>query len=219
LDNGIHKYKPEKISLRDAAIGAYKKELEGLRLPRHLPSVDAALGQVAETVSTAPALLKGWALRTRQTCTRFSPEQRSYLITKFDQGARTGRKLDPKVTSKQMRREFPKSQWLTPTQIASYWSRLAHMKRGEPAADESDCEGDADTEGGNMSRAADDVIINEEAIADDPHLTFMILYERMKAIFLSSLVWSSRFSTHICPITIPCRYWWYMSNFSVICAV
>ena len=38
LESGKHKYKPETVSLRDAAIGAYKQELEGLRLGPTLPS-------------------------------------------------------------------------------------------------------------------------------------------------------------------------------------
>jgi hypothetical protein len=164
LENGTHKYKPEKISLRDAAIGAYKRELEGLRLPRHINSVDAALAGFAETSATAPTISKGWALRTRQVCTRFSSQQRNYLTSKFDQGARTGRKLDPKVVSKQMRNEFPKTQWLTSTQIASYWSRLAHLSRGEQGAEQSDC-----GEGAEAEPQQGESILNVEAIADDPY--------------------------------------------------
>jgi hypothetical protein len=147
------------ISLRDAAIGAYKRELEGLRIQNLLPSLENALeGVTQHSVTTASDLEQGWALRTRSACVRFTAAQIDYLVSKFDVGARTGRKPDAKVVSKQMRRQFPKAQWLTAPQIASYRSRLAHKKRGEPAQDPADC-GEDQTED----------TINEENIADDPY--------------------------------------------------
>lgn len=64
LESGGHKYKPEKLSLRDAAIGAYKKELEGLRLDKNLPSINHALESIMKSIDAEKslALPQGWAL-------------------------------------------------------------------------------------------------------------------------------------------------------------
>jgi len=164
LESGKHKYKPETVSLRDAAIGAYKQELEGLRLGPTLPSIDDAMeGIIQSQQVTTPRLQKGWALRTRRVCNTFTEAQRTYLVAKFDAGVRTGRKMDPKILAKQMRREFPKEEWLTWGQIASYWSRLARTQRGETIAD-LDIE-DADDQGETIPQAQ----ACEPDIEDDPH--------------------------------------------------
>jgi hypothetical protein len=166
MERGNHQYKPELLSLRDAAIGAYKRELEGLQLPQDLPSITEALQGLlsAQDVST-PALEMGWALRTRKATTTFNVRQRAYLTAKFDHGERTGRKLDPQTVAKQMRSEFPKEEWLKWNQIASYWSRLARVRRGEAL---SDLAADDDDDEVDQATAAHDVDIEDDPYFNTP---------------------------------------------------
>ena len=61
------------------------------------------------------------------------------LTAKFEIGERTGRKADPVQVEKDMRtattpfneRRFSRTEWLTKTQIQSFFSRLAASKRKE----------------------------------------------------------------------------------------
>ena len=75
---------------------------------------------------------EGWALRAVKKAYRFSDKQKSYLLAKFRIGQTTGRKLDAEVVAREMRRArgadcmriFQSSEFLTASQIASYFSRL-----------------------------------------------------------------------------------------------
>jgi len=63
---------------------------------------------------------------------QFSDKQKSYLLAKFRSCQTTGRKLDAEVVAREMRRArgadcqrlFQSSEFLTASQIASYFSRL-----------------------------------------------------------------------------------------------
>lgn len=162
LETGNHRIRPERISLRDAAIGAYKEQLEGLRLPENMPSISDTLESiVGSTEFASPAEEMGWALRSRRRGSAFDPAVRKYLTEAFEEGESTGRKLDPQTVAKAMRQVFPKELWLKPAQITSFWSRLARLRRQEPlndlAVDDDDDEFDQGTVG------------NEEDLQDDPY--------------------------------------------------
>ena len=82
----------------------------------------------------------GWALHRRRGKTRFSANVRNYLQKKFEIGQRTGRKEDPAQVAKAMRaacttdgvRMFQRDEWLTKTQIKSFFSRMAaKAKKGQ----------------------------------------------------------------------------------------
>lgn len=76
-------------------------------------------------------LLAGWALRGQKTSRRFSAEVRRYLYEEFMKGV-TGFKENPANVAKRLKMMFPKDQWLTPTQVMSYFSRLsAKQKQGQ----------------------------------------------------------------------------------------
>lgn len=161
LEIGNHHYKPERVTLRDNAIGAYKTELEGLRLPQSLPSVGGVLQELlAADDVTSPELKMGWALKSKRKSGHFDARVRAYLIEKFDEGKATKRKLDPKTIAKEMRQIFRQDVWLKWSQIASFWSRRARLDRQEPLADlATDDDDDADQQ--NMQ--------NEEDLQDDPY--------------------------------------------------
>ncbi len=79
----------------------------------------------------------GWALqKPRGGNKRFSDNIRSYLTARFDAGV-TGRKADPGQVASDMRkarnndgsRKFSREEWLTKTQIKSFFSRLSAARR------------------------------------------------------------------------------------------
>ena len=105
---------------------------------------------------------QGWALqKSRGGGTRFSENVKAYLQSRFDTGELTGRKADPNQISKEMRvarnvdgtRKFNREEWLSKTQIHSFFPRLAAKKRKQQTegqqnalvADDADAENDQQT--------------------------------------------------------------------------
>ena len=119
----------ERSSLLDHAIKDYASLLsEGAgRIP--------VLPETAATSSSRARepLKEGWALKQTKKPYRFNEKQKSYLIGKFNIGQDTGRKVDPEVVAREMRREkdsngarlFSLSEFLTPAQVSSFFSRQA----------------------------------------------------------------------------------------------
>jgi hypothetical protein len=87
--------------------------------------------------STRDPPVKGWALKTTKSSKRFSEAQRSFLDRKFNIGQETGHKLNPASVAKDMRyakkldgtRLFQADEFLTATQVQSYFSRLTAKSR------------------------------------------------------------------------------------------
>ena len=80
---------------------------------------------------------RGWNLKARK-CSRFTEKVKNFLLELFLLGEETGRKVTPPDASRRIRtlcREgtnqslFDKEEWLTAQQIASYFSRLATLKK------------------------------------------------------------------------------------------
>lgn len=121
----------ERQTLMDLAKVGYKSRLEeGVGA---LPTIRASMHSLSsdQSLNGVPAK-EGWALRTTKKAYRFSEKQKSYLLAKFRIGQTTGRKLDGEVVAREMRRSrgpdgarlFMASEFLSTTQIASYFSRL-----------------------------------------------------------------------------------------------
>lgn len=134
LDCDKHKYALENETLYDKAMIMYAAKLEH------------GAGVVPETVDEdvfisledeGPVLPMGWALKSA-TVTRknLTAAQKNYLTEVFQEGERTGQKADPTYISKAMRRAkhgdgssiFEKDDFLTPLQIAGFFSRLTAKK-------------------------------------------------------------------------------------------
>ena len=147
---------PEKHSLIDLAKIGYKSYLEeGVGM---LPSLQAPVRHQEARVSPT----EGWALRAVKKAYRFSEKQKSYLLAKFRIGQTTGHKLDAEVVSRQMRRArgtdgarlFQSSEFLTTSQVASFFSRQsAAVRQRDP--DEADVQ--AAQEETNFSQAKEAV--------------------------------------------------------------
>ena len=78
-----------------------------------------------------------WAVSKPRGSVRFSEKVKEYLTARFTPGERTGRKADPAQVAVDMRnaknesnaRLFTREQWLTKSQVQSFFSRLAAMRR------------------------------------------------------------------------------------------
>ncbi|VDI65626.1 Hypothetical predicted protein [Mytilus galloprovincialis] len=93
-------------------------------------------------------LKKGWALKNKREVKRFSKEQIEYMTEKFQFGESTGYKCDPDDVAKEMRhvknskgiRKFQLEHFLSPSQIASFFSRLSLKKRQASNTVYDDCD-------------------------------------------------------------------------------
>ena len=89
-----------------------------------------------DTTISSP-LQRGWALSRPRSTVRFSQKAKEYLTARFTLGERTGRKADPAQVAADMRnakdesneRLFTRTEWMTKTQVQSFFSRLAATRR------------------------------------------------------------------------------------------
>lgn len=130
---------PEKYSMLDLAKQQYASRLqEGTCL---LPSLKVPSSVVSSTCKQKAS--EGWALKEAKRVERFNENQKSYLQAKFNIGQASGRKLDPEVVAKEMRRAraidgerlFLVEEFLSPQQISSFFSRMAAKVRQQPVTD------------------------------------------------------------------------------------
>ena len=83
------------------------------------------------------SLQTGWAVSKPRSNVRFSEKVKEYLTIRFTLGERTGRKADSAQVAVDMRnaknesneRLFTREEWLTKSQVQSFFSRLAAMRR------------------------------------------------------------------------------------------
>ena len=134
LDCGKHKYAVEQETLYDKAMTMYATKLE--RGAGVLPEIvdERASMSVEDDGSVLPM---GWALKSAGVQRKnLTVAQKNYLTEVFQVGERTGQKAYPTSVSKAMRRVkhsdgsniFDKCDYLTPLQIAGFFSRLSAKK-------------------------------------------------------------------------------------------
>jgi len=87
----------------DLAKQQYAERLQEGGCP--LPSLKAQ--GPAVSLSCKQTASEGWALKEAKWVERFNENHKSYLQAKFNIGQATGRKLDPEVVAKEMRRARP----------------------------------------------------------------------------------------------------------------
>ena len=103
----------------------------------------ASFRDTREATSGEVEVKEGWALKPSKKAYRFNQNQRDYLNAKFTIGQTSGRKLDGDIVSHEMRRArgpdgvrlFKVSEFLTPQQCTSYFSRLAAKVRRQTSDD------------------------------------------------------------------------------------
>lgn len=112
--------------------------LEGTVINPHIHNAQNLSNEIMEdftAVCPANQLPVGWALQKGRKCTRFTADQKQFLLEHFDKGAQTNKKVDPKWLATQMRKEqkggnprFSPSEWLSWQQIASFFSRTSRNR-------------------------------------------------------------------------------------------
>ncbi len=91
--------------------------------------------------ATSPVLEEGWSLKKSTKNYRFNEKQKSYLLSKFNVGISSGRKVSAEAVAKEMRRcvgpdgkrMFALSEFLTGQQIKSFFSRQAAKQSASDA--------------------------------------------------------------------------------------
>ncbi|KXJ06886.1 hypothetical protein AC249_AIPGENE27447, partial [Exaiptasia diaphana] len=177
LDIGKHKYALEQETLLDKAMLSYAAKLD---------KGDAVLNddRLVEQSTVSPrtltyevALPMGWALKSStQQRKHFSDAQKKYLIKMFDVGEDTGHKVDANTVSISMRKArnldgssmFDSSDYLTPRQIKSFFSRLAKKRREGKDTNSTDDEMEEDEEARVNAEALQQLtnhVINEVGLA------------------------------------------------------
>lgn len=137
LEHGRCVLKQERETLYDKAKLLYREKLlEGQTSQPQLQT--ATLQDVRPELEVLP---KGWALKEGRKAQRFSEAQKAYLDEMFDRGKASGHKLDHVTVSRDMRfakdfkgeRKFGISDFLSASQIQSYFSRKSAKDRHAPA--------------------------------------------------------------------------------------
>ncbi|EDO33434.1 predicted protein [Nematostella vectensis] len=142
----------ERYTLFDRAAIAYREKL--LQGDELQPTLEPVLQEKASN-----DLCLGWALKTARKATRFSEKQKAFLDEVFQKGIDTGHKLDPATAALEMRyakdltgkRRFQVDEFLSDSQVQSYFSRMASKRR--KALDSTQSEGDSRDED---AKAADE---------------------------------------------------------------
>ncbi|KAL9980561.1 hypothetical protein ACROYT_G009164 [Oculina patagonica] len=149
----------ERQSLSDIAKITYASLLQEGAAP--IPSTCPT--STEHRVVSSSILSEGWALRAPKKSYRFNTKHKEYLEAKFNVGQVTGRKVNPDVVAKDMRRArdeggeklFCSSEFLTFQQVTSFFSRLAAKRRQQLATEEDVC---AATEEENFYTARESVL-------------------------------------------------------------
>lgn len=141
------------------------------------------------------SLKEGWALRVIKKAYSFNEKQTSYFLSKFRVGQTTGHKLDAEVVARDMRRArgtdgarlFKSSEFLTTTQITSFFSRQSALVR-QWDADDADIR--AAQEESSFSEAKETVTsiqLDHPLIYDQYDLYEMALTDSLKILRLLML--------------------------------
>ncbi|VDI15324.1 Hypothetical predicted protein [Mytilus galloprovincialis] len=175
LDVGFHSYILEQESTYDKI----KKKWGQIctSVPVSYLSIDTGNDNCEDT--TPSFVSKGWALRQQRKVVRFSPRLRNHLQTIYKHGTDSGIHADPYRVSESLttsrdgegKKEFEKEDWISPQQIASFFSRCTYQKnvektslvKVEDTSDDADLE-EAITEMNNLDAEKNMVEMRKEIL-------------------------------------------------------
>lgn len=123
----------EKIKKSDVLKTQYIKKLSETQVT----SKEVTLSGNCSEIESRQTLSQGWGIKLERKNRRFTENQKSFLIERFNIGVQTGRKEDPENVSLLMRsikksdgsRRFVLTEFLSSQQIASFFSR--HCRKNE----------------------------------------------------------------------------------------
>lgn len=143
LDRGKHTYPKNNLNIKE------RTQITHASLMESKSSAEKVLHSgTTHALQAESTLKKGWALKNKREVKRFSKEQIEYMTEKFQFGESTGYKCDPDDVAKEMRhvknskgiRKFQLEHFLSPSQIASFFSRLSLKKRQASNTVYDDCD-------------------------------------------------------------------------------
>lgn len=155
LEIGKHFYRLQNESAYDTIKKKWSSKCTSVNVPnipeKQTKDTSQPNDATEERIHTAEM---GWALRKPSAKTRFSKPIKDLLLSTFLDGAKSGRKADPKEVASKIKtikrgrkKLFDKSQWLTAQQVKSYFSRLSVLqKTGKLSLTENEEEEEADQE-------------------------------------------------------------------------
>lgn len=121
--------------MEDYALVSYTKKIEEIDRERIIPSIANVIEKSTEMynqLEKQPGAEMGWAMKQARSRTTFADDVIKFLDEKFEEGIKTGKKIDPKEVEKLMQSEkfngkkrFLVKDRLTARQIASYFGRKA----------------------------------------------------------------------------------------------
>ncbi|XP_076105602.1 uncharacterized protein LOC143073719 isoform X2 [Mytilus galloprovincialis] len=143
LDRGKHTFPKNNLNIKE------RTQITHASLMESKSSAEKVLHSgTTHAIQAESTLKKGWALKNKREVKRFSKEQIEYMTEKFQFGESTGYKCDPDDVAKEMRhvknskgiRKFQLEHFLSPSQIASFFSRLSLKKRQASNTVYDDCD-------------------------------------------------------------------------------
>ncbi|EGT53439.1 hypothetical protein CAEBREN_20165 [Caenorhabditis brenneri] len=134
---GVHKFLPERVTMRDYALGLFARGLEEVSRIKTsvLNAVTDALKSLKETTDST-LLTLGWALPSKQTRKPYPEDVKKFLLECFEKGLKN-QKLNPATIGKLMAeatksdgtKRFTVEQRLDVKQIAGFLSREAKKRQ------------------------------------------------------------------------------------------
>ena len=136
LDVGQHNNSLQDISLYDKLRREWAEKFQTID-SRKKGKKPASVEVLAESNDSGQVMPMGWALCKSRGSVRFSKNVKDYLTEKFDLGELTGMKCNPSDVENDMRRarnekderRFTREEWLTASQIKTFFSRTAAARR------------------------------------------------------------------------------------------
>lgn len=137
MDTGKHRLEVDCESMYDRVRRKWAGMVTGVTFAPDVPSTSLQ-GEDNSSAARAPAPRPlGWALKVTKRPTRMTDNVKTFLMKKFEEGARTGNKADPVQVArvmKSLRNEdgqptFKPEEWRTAQQISSLFSRQTAAQR------------------------------------------------------------------------------------------
>ncbi|KAK3745391.1 hypothetical protein QZH41_001412 [Actinostola sp. cb2023] len=184
---GECKLVPERESLLDKARIIYRDKL--------LLGADTQPVLSTSTISSSSenGLAMGWALKKSKKAARFSEPQKNYLNGKFLIGQATGHKIDPATVARDMRyardnnglRLFTVTEFLTPQQVQSYFSRTATKLKSVPTEIPDIATDDAE----HFTAAAEEEAysVMREDVISQCQLVHPVIYDTFNLCYLNNI--------------------------------
>ena len=134
MDVGTHTKDLEQETTYDRTRKRWLEKVTGVheQQPHNLPA------EMVESITEDPQT-SGWALKMAKKASTMSAAVKAFLVDQFNIGVNTGRKVDPDAVAKHMKTArkngkfvFQPSEWRTPKQISSFFSRMAAAQKQKP---------------------------------------------------------------------------------------